>query len=147
MSFLLHSAGSCASRRARPASNKSDRAAELLRMCTRRSSRISCFRRRSSVSAHASTKMGRSYSKCGYPRIRFLPFPFPLLSLLPQLGLLGIYGHGAGANYLIFGNVSRFLDAKDSTSLEYKLDSFSSVYRRLTGKDVVFEFPVQAAQE
>jgi len=37
-----------------------------------------------------------------------------------------------------------FLDSKDSTSLEYKLDSFSSVYRRLTGKDVVFEFPVQA---
>ena len=37
----------------------------------------------------------------------------------------------------------RFLDSKDSTSLEYKLDSFSSVYRRLTGKDVVFEFPVQ----
>ncbi|PFH52578.1 hypothetical protein AMATHDRAFT_189237 [Amanita thiersii Skay4041] len=35
-----------------------------------------------------------------------------------------------------------FLDAKDATSLEYKLDSFSSVYRRLTGKDVVFEFPV-----
>ena len=41
----------------------------------------------------------------------------------------------------VFG---RFLDAKDATSLEYKLDSFSSVYRRLTGKDVVFEFPVQA---
>ncbi|KAI0313606.1 40S ribosomal protein S7 [Amylostereum chailletii] len=40
-----------------------------------------------------------------------------------------------------------FLDSKDSTSLEYKLDSFSSVYRRLTGKDVVFEFPVQAAQD
>lgn len=35
----------------------------------------------------------------------------------------------------------RFLDSKDATSLEYKLDSFSSVYRRLTGKDVVFEFP------
>ncbi|TFY70038.1 hypothetical protein EVG20_g2884, partial [Dentipellis fragilis] len=32
-----------------------------------------------------------------------------------------------------------FLDAKDATSLEYKLDSFSSVYRRLTGKDVVSE--------
>jgi len=38
------------------------------------------------------------------------------------------------------------LDAKDATSLEYKLDSFSSVYRRLTGKDVVFEFPVVAAE-
>ncbi|KAF8529147.1 ribosomal protein S7e [Hysterangium stoloniferum] len=37
-----------------------------------------------------------------------------------------------------------FLDPKDSTSLEYKLDSFSSVYRRLTGKDVVFEFPATA---
>ena len=40
----------------------------------------------------------------------------------------------------------RFLDSKDSTSLEYKLDSFSSVYRRLTGKDVVFEFPVQSQE-
>jgi small subunit ribosomal protein S7e len=38
------------------------------------------------------------------------------------------------------------LDAKDQTSLEYKLDSFSSVYRRLTGKDVVFEFPAHAAE-
>lgn len=37
--------------------------------------------------------------------------------------------------------VDRFLDSKDATSLEYKLDSFSSVYRRLTGKEVVFEFP------
>ncbi|KAL5530031.1 RPS7A [Sanghuangporus sanghuang] len=35
-----------------------------------------------------------------------------------------------------------FLDSKDATLLEYKLDSFTSVYRRLTGKDVVFEFPV-----
>lgn len=35
----------------------------------------------------------------------------------------------------------RILDPKDATLLEYKLDSFSSVYRRLTGKDVVFEFP------
>ena len=38
--------------------------------------------------------------------------------------------------------ICSFLDSKDATSLEYKLDSFSSVYRRLTGKDVVFEFPV-----
>jgi small subunit ribosomal protein S7e len=37
----------------------------------------------------------------------------------------------------------RFLDSKDSTSFEHKLDSFSSVYRRLTGKDVVFELQLQ----
>lgn len=43
--------------------------------------------------------------------------------------------------------ISRFLDSKDATSLEYKLDSFSSVYRRLTGKDVVFEFPVVTPTE
>ena len=42
--------------------------------------------------------------------------------------------------------ICSFLDSKDATSLEYKLDSFSSVYRRLTGKDVVFEFPVQAQE-
>jgi small subunit ribosomal protein S7e len=40
------------------------------------------------------------------------------------------------------GSRYSLLDSKDATSLEYKLDSFSSVYRRLTGKDVVFEFPV-----
>lgn len=33
-----------------------------------------------------------------------------------------------------------FLDSKDATSLEYKLDSFAGVYRRLTGKDVTFTF-------
>ncbi|KAL7415792.1 40S ribosomal protein S7 [Mrakia frigida] len=39
-----------------------------------------------------------------------------------------------------------FLDSKDSNLLEYKLDSFSSIYRRLTGKDVVFEFPAPQAE-
>ncbi|KIY45903.1 ribosomal protein S7e [Fistulina hepatica ATCC 64428] len=39
-----------------------------------------------------------------------------------------------------------FLDPKDQTSLEYKLDSFAAVYRRLTGKDVVFEFPTVASE-
>ncbi|GJJ07581.1 40S ribosomal protein [Clathrus columnatus] len=39
------------------------------------------------------------------------------------------------------------LDPKDATSLEYKLDSFSSVYRRLTGKDVIFEFSALAGNE
>jgi small subunit ribosomal protein S7e len=33
-----------------------------------------------------------------------------------------------------------FLDNKDSTSLEYKLDTFSAVYRKMTGKDVLFDF-------
>lgn len=32
-----------------------------------------------------------------------------------------------------------FLDAKDQNLLEYKLDTFSSVYRSLAGKDVHFE--------
>jgi small subunit ribosomal protein S7e len=37
-----------------------------------------------------------------------------------------------------------FLDQKDATSLEYKLDSFSGVYKKLTGKDVHFEFSESA---
>lgn len=38
-----------------------------------------------------------------------------------------------------------YLDAKDQNLLEYKLDAFSSIYRALCGKEVVFEFPVQAS--
>ena len=32
-----------------------------------------------------------------------------------------------------------FLDSKEQNLLEYKLDTFSSVYRALAGKDVHFE--------
>ena len=38
------------------------------------------------------------------------------------------------------------LDRKDHTSLEYKLDTFSSAYKKLTGKDVLFEFPVVVSE-
>ncbi|TPX49405.1 hypothetical protein SeLEV6574_g01495 [Synchytrium endobioticum] len=43
--------------------------------------------------------------------------------------------------------VKIFLDRKDNTSLEYKLDSFSAAYKKLTGKDVNFEFPTGGLSE
>merc|ERR1712043_49341 len=33
------------------------------------------------------------------------------------------------------------LDKAQQTTIEHKLDTFSHVYKRLTGKDVIFEFP------
>lgn len=39
-----------------------------------------------------------------------------------------------------------FLDQKDSANLDYKLDSFSSVYNKLTGKNVTFQFEVKAGE-
>ncbi|PVV02750.1 hypothetical protein BB560_002786 [Smittium megazygosporum] len=33
-----------------------------------------------------------------------------------------------------------FLSSKDAPNVEYKLDTFSAVYKHLTGKDVTFEF-------
>lgn len=39
-----------------------------------------------------------------------------------------------------------FLDSKDKNSLEYKLDTYTQVYKKLTGKDVAFEFPVVAQE-
>eukprot|EP00798_Chlamydomonas_sp_ICE-L_P028278 gene28278-31386_t len=33
----------------------------------------------------------------------------------------------------------------DRNTTEYKLETFSGVYKKLTGKDVIFEFPVTEA--
>ncbi|CAJ2666029.1 40S ribosomal protein S7-1-like [Trifolium pratense] len=38
-----------------------------------------------------------------------------------------------------------FLDPKERNSTEYKLDTFTAVYRKLSGKDVVFEYPITEA--
>ncbi|KAF6165702.1 hypothetical protein GIB67_012599 [Kingdonia uniflora] len=38
-----------------------------------------------------------------------------------------------------------FLDPKERNNTEYKLETFTGVYRKLSGKDVVFEYPVTEA--
>jgi small subunit ribosomal protein S7e len=38
-----------------------------------------------------------------------------------------------------------YLDAKDRNTTEYKLDAFAGVYKKMTGKEVSFEFPVTEA--
>jgi hypothetical protein len=42
-----------------------------------------------------------------------------------------------------FGQV--FLDPKERNNTEYKLETFAAVYRKLSGKDVAFEYPVAEA--
>ncbi|CAI9113555.1 OLC1v1014178C1 [Oldenlandia corymbosa var. corymbosa] len=38
-----------------------------------------------------------------------------------------------------------FLDPKEKNNTEYKLETFAAVYRKLSGKDVVFEYPMTEA--
>lgn len=38
-----------------------------------------------------------------------------------------------------------FLDAKDKNTTEYKLDAFAGAYKKMTGKEVSFEYPVAEA--
>lgn len=38
-----------------------------------------------------------------------------------------------------------FLDPKEINNTEYKLETFAAVYRKLSGKDVVFEYPITDA--
>lgn len=44
-----------------------------------------------------------------------------------------------------FGYLQVFLDPKAKNDTEYKLETFSGVYRKLCGKDVVFEYPMTEA--
>lgn len=39
-----------------------------------------------------------------------------------------------------------FLDPKERNNTEYKLETFAAVYRKLSGKDIVFEYPTTEAQ-
>lgn len=38
--------------------------------------------------------------------------------------------------------VCSHLDRKDQANIEGKLETFAAVYKKLTGKDTIFEFPV-----
>ena len=39
------------------------------------------------------------------------------------------------------------LDEKERGGVDHRLDTYSEVYRRLTGRGVAFEFPIGAATE
>ena len=41
----------------------------------------------------------------------------------------------------VFSVIKAFLDRSSQTNVEHKTSTFSAVYKRLTGKNVVFEFP------
>lgn len=39
------------------------------------------------------------------------------------------------------------LDEKEKGGVDYRLDTYSEVYRKLTGRGVVFEFPISATSD
>lgn len=41
---------------------------------------------------------------------------------------------------------SRYLDRRDQKDVEHKLTTYATVYKKLTGKDVSFQFPTQQTE-
>ncbi|KAF4373609.1 hypothetical protein F8388_025303 [Cannabis sativa] len=54
---------------------------------------------------------------------------------------------GKRIRYRVDGSkiIKVYLDPKERNNTEYKLETLSGVYRKLTGKDVVFEYPITEA--
>ncbi|KMZ71812.1 40S ribosomal protein S7 [Zostera marina] len=54
---------------------------------------------------------------------------------------------GKRVRYRVDGSkiIKVYLDPKERNNTEFKLETFSGVYRKLSGKDVVFEYPVTEA--
>ncbi|KAJ4962015.1 hypothetical protein NE237_021925 [Protea cynaroides] len=54
---------------------------------------------------------------------------------------------GKRVRYRLDGSkiIKIYLDPKERNNTEYKLETFAGVYRKLSGKDVVFEFPITEA--
>uniref|UniRef100_A0A1D1XEV1 40S ribosomal protein S7 n=1 Tax=Anthurium amnicola TaxID=1678845 RepID=A0A1D1XEV1_9ARAE len=54
---------------------------------------------------------------------------------------------GKRVRYRIDGSkvIKIFLDPKERNNTEYKVDTFTAVYRKLSGKDVAFEYPMTEA--
>jgi small subunit ribosomal protein S7e len=54
---------------------------------------------------------------------------------------------GKHTRYRLDGSkiIKVYLDPKEAANVEYKVDTFSTVYKKLTGKEVKFEFPVTQA--
>ena len=52
---------------------------------------------------------------------------------------------GKRIRYRLDGSKSMkvYLDPKDQSTTEYKIDTFAAAYKKLTGTDVVFEFPIE----
>lgn len=51
---------------------------------------------------------------------------------------------GKHTRYRLDGSkiIKVYLDPKEAANVEYKVDTFGTVYKKLTGKEVKFEFPV-----
>lgn len=56
------------------------------------------------------------------------------------VGIYEIYQIDLYEEMFILTPLHSHLDQKEQKEVEYKLETFSSVYKRLTGKDVSFEF-------
>ncbi|MBA0787180.1 hypothetical protein Gotri_027540, partial [Gossypium trilobum] len=101
------------------------------------SSQIDVSSSRKAVVIHVPYRLSKAFRRVHVKLVRELEKKFS-----GKVGVVSCSSHwGFVSQTFWVGSFLVYLHPKERNNTEYKLETFSTVYRKLAGKDVVFELP------